>query len=59
MQRTTFAAFKLLFSSREKSIYGKDAEQAAELAIKLVKDLLSGRQLVGESGNPVILEEAY
>lgn len=39
---------------REKSIYGVDAEQAAELAIKFVKDLLSGRHLVDESGNPVI-----
>ena len=40
---------------REKSIHGVDTEQAAELAIKFVKYLLSGRQLVDESGNAVIL----
>ena len=36
-----------------KKIHGVDAEQSAELAIKFVKDLLSGRQLVDEAGNRV------
>lgn len=40
---------------RDKSIHGVDAEQAVELAIKFVKDVLSGRHLVDEAGNPVIL----
>ena len=40
---------------RDKSIYGVDAKQAAELAIKFVNDLLSGRQLVDEDGKPVVL----
>lgn len=40
---------------RDKSIHGVDAKQAAELAIKFVNDLLSGRQLIDENGKPVIL----
>lgn len=40
---------------RDKSIYGVDAQQAAELSIKFVNDLLSDRQLVDESGNLVPL----
>lgn len=40
---------------RDKSVYGVDAKQAAELAIKFVKDLLSGRQLIDGNGNPVNL----
>lgn len=40
---------------RDKRIYGINAEQAAELAIKFVNDLLSGRQLVDENGKPVTL----
>ncbi len=40
---------------RDKSIHGVDAKQAAELTIKFVNDLLSGRRLVDGNGKTVIL----
>lgn len=40
---------------RDKIIYGIDTEQAAELALKFVNDLLLGKKLIDKDGKPVIL----
>jgi hypothetical protein len=41
--------------SKDKKIFGIDAQQAKELAVEFLKSMLDGRQLTDKSGKPIDL----